>query len=356
MSSRRVVYFGSWEQGHPRNEQAIAALRSAGVEVQVVHEDVWTSKHKFAVGPAAVPRLLLAELRLGLAKVEASTDALIVGYPGQFDLLAARIHRKPVVFNPMVSLYDSLVDDRKRFRPGSLAAQALRNLDIWSFRAADVLVADTQAHAAYMAELADIELPTVCYVGAEERLFKAMWRPRDQFHVLFVGKLIPLHGIDVILEAARQLPNVHFRIVGSGQLDHLLSSAPTNVEHVSWIDYPLLPKEYAVAGCALGIFGSSDKAQRVIPNKAFQALAVGTPLITADTAAARELLADGRDALLVEPSPQAIADAVRLLRDRPETARRIGNSGRLTFERQASERVLGPRWVEAVQRAIDRRR
>ena len=84
------------------------------------------------------------------------------------------------------------------------------------------------------------------------------------------------------------------RIIGSGQLDRLLDDHPPNVEWVRWITYEDLPREYWGAGCALGIFGNSDKAQRVIPNKAYQALACGTPLITADTRGARELLTDGR--------------------------------------------------------------
>jgi glycosyltransferase involved in cell wall biosynthesis len=351
----RVVYFGTWERGHPRNEQTIAALRSAGVDVAVINLDPWKRTHKFALGVSAIPRLLAAELRLGVARLPAGTDALIVGYPGQFDLPAACLHRRPVVFNPMVSLYDSLVEDRGRFRPGSLVARVLREVDVRSFRAADVVVADTRAHARFMAALAGIDEPAVCYVGAEERLFRAAWRLREEFHALFVGKLIPLHGLDAILDAARLLPDVRFRVIGSGQLDRLLRDRPPNVEHVAWVEYERLPQEYATAGCALGVFGSSDKAQRVIPNKAFQALAVGTPLVTADTEAARELLTDGRDALLVDRSPESIADAVRRIRDTPDLAGRLGREGRATFEREASEAVLGVRWRDAIEHAIARR-
>jgi len=355
--SIHVAYFGTWEQGHPRNEQTIAALRTTGVEVRLVHEDVWTSTHKFATGPAVAPRLALAELRLGMSRLAADTDALIVGYPGHFDLLAAKAHRKPTVFNPMVSLYDSLVDDRGRFPSGSLAARALRQLDVRSFRAADVLVADTAAHAEYMAGLARIEEEVIaCFIGTDERLFRPSWRRQEEFHVLFVGKLAPLHGIDVIVEAARLVPDIRFRIVGTGQQTHVLTSAPANVEHVGWVDYSSLPDEYARAGCTLGIFGASAKAERVIPNKVFEALAVGTPVVTADTAGIRELLRDGMDAILTARSPAAVAEAVVALRDDPALAERIGRAGRATFEREASEGVLGRRWLEAVELAIERRR
>ena len=348
----RVAYFGTWERGYPRNEQVISALRLAGAEVDLVHRDVWTSEHKFAGGLAAAPRLLAAQARLALTRLPAGVDALLVGYPGQLDVWAARRHGRPVVFNPMLSLYDSFVGDRGRFRDGSLAARTLRELDRRSLRAADRVVADTRAHAAYLAELAGIEEPEVCYVGAEDRLFRPAWRRREDFNVLFVGKLIPLHGLDAILAASRLLPDVQFRLVGSGQLEPLLADRPANVEHVPWIAYERLPAEYAAAGCALGIFGRSGKTERVIPNKAFQALAVGVPLVTADTVAARELLVDGRDALLTPREPEGIAAAIRSLRDDAGLAERIGAAGRATYEREASEAVLGRRWLEIVESAL----
>jgi glycosyltransferase involved in cell wall biosynthesis len=280
-------------------------------------------------------------------------DAFIVGYPGHLDLPAARraARGRPIVFNPLVSLADTLVGDRRRFRPGSVAARALEAIDRRAFRSADLVVADTHAHAQFLADLAGLAVVEVCLVGAEDRLFRPGWRPPQRFTALFVGKLIPLQGVETILAAARLAPDIPFRIVGSGQLASLLSSPPPNVEHVPWVEYDRLPAELHHAGCALGIFGTTGKAQRVIPNKAFQALACGTPLVTADTPAARELLANGDNALLVPPGdPEALAGAVRELAADDELTRRIAAAGRATYERRAGEAVLGRRWRGIIER------
>ena len=53
------------------------------------------------------------------------------------------------------------------------------------------------------------------FVGAEERLFRPGWRPTGRVQCLFVGKLIPLHGLETILAAARLAPDFRFRVVGS---------------------------------------------------------------------------------------------------------------------------------------------
>jgi len=301
--------------------------------------------------PGRAARLAAAEARL-FTRRPTGFDAFIVGYPGHLDLPAARraAGRRPVVFNPLVSLADTLVSDRGRFGPGSLPARVLERIDRQAFRSADLVVADTDAHAQFLAHLTGRNDIAVCFVGAEERLFRPGWQARSPFTTLFVGKLIPLQGIETILAAAELTPELPFRLVGSGQLTQLLDARPANVEHLAWIEYERLPDELRGAGCALGIFGTTAKAQRVIPNKVFQALACGVPVVTADTPAARELLADGESALLVPPGdPDALADAVRRLAADEELARRIATGGRAAYERAASETVLGSRWRALIE-------
>jgi glycosyltransferase involved in cell wall biosynthesis len=330
----------------------ISCLRKAGVEVQEEHIAVWDDlREGWTAGPGRALRLAAAEARL-FTRRPRGFDAFMVGYPGQLDLPAARraARGRPIVFNPLVSLADTLVGDRRRFRPGSLAARALERIDRRAFRSADLVVADTEAHARFLAQLAGRDDIAVCFVGAEERLFQPGWQPAATFTVLFVGKLIPLQGIDMILAAARAAPELPFRLVGSGQLTPLLADRPANVDHVAWLEYEQLPDEIRSAGCVLGIFGTSPKAQRVIPNKAFQALACGAPLVTADTPAARELLTDGESALLVPPGdPGALADALRGLAADEQLARRIAEGGRAVYERAASEAVLGARWRKLLE-------
>ena len=306
----------------------------------------------WSAGPRRAAKLVEAEARL-LTRRPNGFDAFIVGYPGQFDIPAARgaARRRPVVFNPLVSLADTLVGDRARFGAASLPARALAWIDRAAFRAADLVVADTHAQAEFLAELAGLDVVETCFVGAEERLFRPTWQPPAEFTALFVGKLIPLQGVETIVAAARLAPEIRFRIVGSGQLSRLLADLPPNVEHVGWVEYERLPLEIQNAGCALGIFGTTPKAARVIPNKAFQALASAAPLVTADTPAARELLVDGDSALLVPTGdPASLASAVSRLAVDGELSRRIASGGHAAYERHASEAVLGPRWRGIIER------
>jgi glycosyltransferase involved in cell wall biosynthesis len=324
------------------------------VDVVEHHVSVWEGRRdNWRAGLRVGLRLAAAEARL-LARAVPAADAVIVGYPGHLDVPVARLRApgRPLVFNPLVSLADTLVSDRRRFEPGSLAAHALGRLDRVAFDSADLLVADTDADRRFFARLTRTVVD-VCFVGAEERLFTPGWSPPREFEVLFVGKLIPLQGVEVVLEAARRLPELRFRVVGGGQLEPLLRRRTTNVEHEPWIPYEDLAGAFRQAGCALGIFGTTDKAGRVIPNKAFQALACAAPLVTADTPAARELLVDRESALLVPAGdPDALAEAVRTLADEPGLAARLSAGGRVAYERAASEAVLGQRWRSLLERLV----
>ena len=320
------------------------------------HAPVWEGRRQsWSAGAGTAARLAATEMRL--ARPLPPCDAVIVGYPGHVDVPLARVlaRRRPLVFNPLVSLSDTLVGDRGRFRSGSLAARLLAALDRVALRTADLVVADTEANAAFLARLGDLPRSEVevCFVGAEERVFRPGWRALDPFTCLFVGKLIPLQGVETILEAARIAPELPFRLVGSGQLEALLERRPANVEWVPWVEYELLAGELHRCGCALGIFGTSPKASRVIPNKVFQALACGTPVVTADTPAARELLADGESALLVPPGdPEALAAALRRLRGDPALARQIAAGGKEQYREHASEAVLGVRWRRLLEALV----
>ena len=353
----RALYFGTYERDYPRNAQVISCLRGAGVEVVERHAGVWEGRRdSFRAGLGSAARLAAAELQL-LRRPRQPFDVVVVGYPGHFDLPAARhaAGGRPVVFNPLVSLSDTFVADRGRFRSGSTAARALAAADRRALRAATLVVADTRADADHLASLAGLpqERLEVAFVGAEDRLFTPGWQPAELFTVLFVGKLIPLHGLETILAAARATPELAFRLVGSGQLEHLVRDRPPNAQWLPWVEYEQLPHELHRAGCALGIFGTSAKARRVIPNKAFQALACGTPLVTADTPAARELLVDGESALLVAPGePEALAAALRRLATEPELAEKLSTGGRAAYEVHASEAVLGRRWRGLVEGAV----
>jgi len=360
----RVCYFGAYESDNPRNLLSIAGLRSCGVEVFECHIPVWeltrdktrTNPFRLAVRLClAYPRLLRQYLR------KPQFDAMIVGYIGQPDVPYAKLlsfSRVPIVFDPLVSLADTLVDDRQIFKPGSFEARLVNALDGISFHMADRVLCDTcQNLLFYVAKFGVRRRKMdVVYLGADERVFFPRPKsPSSSFVVLFYGKFSPLHGIEHIVRAAKLLErerDIKFKIIGTGQLrERIISISRTlgtrNVSFESYVDYHSLPGVISDADLCLGIFGTNQKAHRVIPNKVFQCLAMRKPIVTADTPAVREVL--GQDAAMLCPAgdEQALADAILAVRNDDSLRRRISEHGYEVFARKHTSIEIGKR-IKAV--------
>lgn len=138
--------------------------------------------------------------------------------------------------------------------------------------------------------------------------------------VLFYGQFIPLHGVDTIIKAAQLLENecVQWVIIGKGQeesrIRRLIDLHPLeNLIWIPWVPYHELVNCILRADVCLGIFGDSEKASRVIPNKVFQIIAMGKPLITRDSAAIRELLSPRMPGIYLIPpaNSEALVAAIR---------------------------------------------
>ena len=381
----RVCFFGTYERDYPRNRTLAEGLKRAGWQVLECHVPLWEKERDKTgryLGPISLVlrafELKLACLKLLLKYVftVGRYDVMLVGYIGHFDMplawLLTRFPRRPLVFSPLISLYDTLVDDRRSIADGTFMSRFLRWLDRQTCAKADLVLLDTEAHIDYFVE--EFNLPRKrfarVFVGAvgpdapeggsgedTHGYTPAVGTPAvgapsgdTPFRVLFVGKFIPLHGLPFMLEAANRLkdvPDIEFHCVGSGQLtDEIHETARrlnlANVRFTDWIPYEQLHRFLQGWGVCLGIFGTSDKAVRVIPGKVFVALSAGQAVITADSPAIRELLADGESAVLCRRGdPEALAGAIRRLHGDRELLHRIAEGGSRVFRDHASTEQIG---------------
>lgn len=367
----RVCYAGTYERDYPRNRLVIDALRHAGARVEEAHTPVFErERDKSQPGAIALGGLalrlvqayarLVPEVMLRLLRC----DALMVGYIGQADALIlgsiARAMGKPVIFNPLVTLTDTIVEDRGRFGERSLPARAFAAIDRAALRVASLILTDTEENARYLGERFDIERSKVAVVpvGAEEPVFypgapAPQASESGEIDVLFVGKFIPLHGIETILRAAAFLEErgvpARIELVGTGQT-HIAMRALAeqlglrSVVWTDWIPFERLGDRLRRADVALGVFDAGAKAGRVIPNKVYQSIACRVATITRRGPAVETLLRDGESALLVPPAdPEALAAAITRLAD-PVTRRRIAEGGYQAFTHQGS--------IDAIARAL----
>lgn len=325
----RIVFWGTYDTGKPRVRILLCGLRENDVDVLECHCDVWKGiddKSQISGWSTKLklifkfifnyPALVLRYMRLP------KHDAVIVGYFGHLDVLVlwpfAKMRGVPVVWDVFLSIYNTIVEDRKMIGPKHPLALILFAWEWLACRAATMVLLDTQAHADYFAKMFKIskkKIETV-FVGAETDFFPPQKQPirsgvsNETLNILFYGQFIPLHGIETIILAAQQLEKepIKWILIGKGQEDSkirgMLNKHPLpNLTWIPWVPYGELVEWIHRVDVCLGIFGSSEKAALVIPNKIFQVLSSGRPLITRDSPAIRELLRpDMPGVFLVQPA------------------------------------------------------
>lgn len=338
MRTVHVIAWGSYDESKPRVRLLLDALRRTGALAAEINIAAWRGmEDKSLAGRGQLIKVALTLLRAYPAAIlkllrAPSGGAMLLPYPGIPDILfaviPARLRGHRIVLDAFLPLHDTIVGDRAMLRPRSLAARLIWLGERIGLKLADIILVDSDQHGDFFAAEFGIERSRflTVLVGAEP-LFRApagqvppLPVPAGRPLVLFYGQLIPLHGLGTILQAARltaQEP-FHWLLVGRGQEEPLLRAAleggaMPNVSWLPWVDYEALPALIRHADLCLGIFGASDKAGRVIPNKMFQVLSAGKPILTRASPAVEVLADQFPHTVMTVPAadPQALADAVR---------------------------------------------
>ncbi|GAA1710563.1 glycosyltransferase [Isoptericola hypogeus] len=345
-----IVAFGTYDAGrHPRVGTLVDGLRAHGYAVTELDRPLGLStaervrmlREPWRLGVLVVRLLRCWLLLVGDAAAHrlrhGAPDAVLVGYLGHFDVVLARLlfPRTPVLLDHLVFAGDTAADRGAR----GLRVRLLRGLDRVATACADVVLVDTDEHAAMLAEIAGSRASRalVVPVGAPQAWLDAGGPPGGSpggtpsgpprvddgarpLRLVFFGLYTPLQGADVLAEAladalgradgsAERRP-IEVTMVGSGQdlpaARARLAGVPGVTWH-GWIDPAALPALVAAHDVCLGIFSATPKGLRVVPNKVFQGLAAGCVVVTSDTAPQRRLL--GGHVELVPPAdPRALAD------------------------------------------------
>ena len=353
----RVCFIGAYDPEYPRNTVIKKGLRLNGVEVL---ECRLRPGYKFWL---RYP-LLLSQYISSYAK----HDIFFVPEFCQKDVLLAKIlslfTSKKVVFDPLSPRYETKITDWKRKPPDSWQARWNFKIDYWSLKLSDFILADTQAHKDYYCQKYNLSSSKieVLPVGYDDDLYKpsGIEKKGNGFTVLFFGSFLPLHGVDVIMQSAKIVsgkdPSIKFIIIGSGQTMSLAETLAyklglNNLRFEGWLPQSTLPKKIASSDICLGIFGSTEKAQRVVPHKIFQSLGMKKPLITTRTPAVEEFFSHCENIFLIpEPRPELLAQAILELKRDSSLRGRIAERGYKLVSSKFSPEAIGRTLIRVLEK------
>ena len=161
----------------------------------------------------------------------------------------------------------------------------------------------------------------------------------------YFGHLYSGRGLEVIEAMADVRPDVLFLVFGGNKSDvtaRRRANVRTNLHYIGHVPHPvaqeamrsmdvlLMPYQKSVS---IGVAGQ-DTAQWMSPMKMFEYMASGVPLVSSDLPVLREVLEEGRNALLVAPGdPRAWVAAVDRLAFDPGFAAYLGANAHADYKK-----------------------
>jgi len=280
-------------------------------------------------------------------------NIIYIPYPAPLvALLASLLPHRPrrIVVDGFISLYDTVVNDRKLWSPNSLLSRLLYKLERHAFIKADIVLVDTLQNTKFYSKLFNLSpahFLALPLATNEVDYVPTPYSPSGKCcRVLFIGTLVPLHGIRTIIEAARRLASrqdVEFQIIGDGADAPLLQAEIADLVNVTWqrrwYSAEELAREIKASDICLGIFGDTDKTQRVCPYKIYSYSSIGRAIITGNT----DWLQSAAGSAPSPPflgvpvnNPSALADAIAFLADSPQERIHLAESARSFYAKHLS--------------------
>jgi glycosyltransferase involved in cell wall biosynthesis len=334
---KRVLVWGTYDPEYASNKHIILGLQqlagSGKIELKVINKPLLSVKNDNSkLGKLGLVKLWLRMVLsyLYLVPVAIYTaltfwpNLVAVGYLGHLDMIVFgwwfRILRRPLVFFPLISLHNGIVEDRQKLQ---FLSKVIYLLDYIPFHIANKVVMDTKAHASYVADkfkLKSTKLDNL-YISELPLVAQKPQRQSDKFRILFIGKYHPFYNIDKFVEAVelikREEPELYNQLeivsYGKGQVRELIQASAKekqlNVfEFHDWVNYQQSKEELAQFDLGIGVFGDNAKGMMVIPNKIYIYSALSLPTLSLASPAVREIFTDQKDIYLIgSPTSQNIA-------------------------------------------------
>ena len=223
-------------------------------------------------------------------------------------LVAARLRRVPFILE-VRDLWPESIVAVGAMRDGSATHRVLSAIERCLVKSADHIVAVTGGWEEHFASLGIDPTTTVSVItnGAETSDFAVSASReslRDEYDItgftgVFAGAHGPKDGIDLILDAAKELPEVNFLLVGDGPskamaVAHAGREGLCNVRFMEPVPKAELPR--LLGACDVGIHAVTPLdvfLKGMSPNKLFDYLAAGLPIVSNAREALRGITIDG---------------------------------------------------------------
>lgn len=187
--------------------------------------------------------------------------------------------------------------------------------------------------------------------------FRTRYLLADRFVVLYAGAHGLSNDLGVVLQAAKRLTesNIHIVLLGDGKEKPALQAQAkamglTNVTFAPAVPKAEMPDALAAADACVAILKPLEEYKTTYPNKVFDYMAAGRPVVLAIDGVIREVVEAAGCGIFVPPGDaNALAGAILALAADRAKARQMGLAGRAYLEQHFSRAALAERLTRLLE-------
>lgn len=242
-------------------------------------------------------------------------------------------------------------------------------LERFLYRRADLVVVNSPGFIRHVTRLGArrVELvsngadPAMFDPALEGTEFRRQYGLEGKFVALYAGAHGLSNDLGVILRSAHQLAgddSIRFVLIGDGkEKSALVNQAQAlnldNVLFLQSIAKTEMSQALAAANACIAILKPLECYKTTYPNKVFDYMAAGRPVILAIDGVIRQVVEDAGAGLFVPPGDtNALTRAVRCLAENPQTARQMGHSGRACIAQKFNRSLLAEQFSLLVEEIV----
>ena len=176
---------------------------------------------------------------------------------------------------------------------------------------------------------------------------------KNWIDILYIGVLIKSRGLDCMIKAIDGLEDVKLTIGGVGPDRQFIEAAAKRYHNIQYLGWTTSYKEIMDITSKTDLtFRFSDPnipaTKYVLPNKLFEAMMCGKPIIVTEDSAAAEIVRKEQCGLVVNYGAiDELRDTVVTLKNSPQLRRQLGNNGRKAYDEKYSWNIMEKRILTA---------
>jgi glycosyltransferase involved in cell wall biosynthesis len=246
------------------------------------------------------------------------------------------------------------------FLPFSKILQKIvKTIEFWGINCSDLLILVDESR---IEEIQGATVKNLIYIynTPEDQKIKANHQiqdPNKKFTIFFAGILLHTRGITDMIMAVSDLSDVQLTLAGPLIDTDILDKIPPHSDHIHYIGW--IPSYQEILDQTMSadiLFRFSDpkhpKTKYESPNKLFEAMMCGKPIIVSDSSAMATIVRQNNCGIVVPYGDiNVIKQVILSLKNDPDFCKKLGINGRKAYEQKYSWNIMEKRLLKGYDEA-----